>query len=175
MNILNQLIWCCCVQIYALFGQMLKGLRSQSFGYAVSLAKFSSQYSVASTNEHLDVRAGVRCFDSKFLICGPFFPLVVVCQADIFTCLLFTAGFQIMTSEAEIESVRFTKSVIKSSAALSYIEAQARMDDRFVCSIRFFIFFLHWVYRYTMFLDVKKLEIVVGFLYPAFICRIDYV
>ncbi|KAG0616163.1 hypothetical protein M758_5G094800 [Ceratodon purpureus] len=35
----------------------------------------------------------------------------------------------IMSSEAEIESVRFTKSVIKSCAALSYAEAQARMDD----------------------------------------------
>ncbi|CAI6003897.1 unnamed protein product, partial [Closterium sp. NIES-64] len=34
-----------------------------------------------------------------------------------------------MTCEAEIVSVRFTKSVIKSAAALSYVEAQARMDD----------------------------------------------
>ncbi|XP_004287714.1 PREDICTED: exosome complex exonuclease RRP44 [Fragaria vesca subsp. vesca] len=34
-----------------------------------------------------------------------------------------------MTSEAEIISTRYTKSVIKSSAALSYVEAQARMDD----------------------------------------------
>ncbi|XP_007046470.2 PREDICTED: exosome complex exonuclease RRP44 homolog A [Theobroma cacao] len=34
-----------------------------------------------------------------------------------------------MTSEAEIISTRFTKSVIKSCAALSYVEAQARMDD----------------------------------------------
>ncbi|CAI5531049.1 unnamed protein product, partial [Closterium sp. Naga37s-1] len=34
-----------------------------------------------------------------------------------------------MTPEAEIISVRFTKSVIKSAAALSYVEAQARMDD----------------------------------------------
>ncbi|CAI9110453.1 OLC1v1010476C1 [Oldenlandia corymbosa var. corymbosa] len=34
-----------------------------------------------------------------------------------------------MTSEADIISTRFTKSVIKSSAALSYVEAQARMDD----------------------------------------------
>ncbi|KAI4327860.1 hypothetical protein L6164_020272 [Bauhinia variegata] len=34
-----------------------------------------------------------------------------------------------MTPEAEIISTRYTKSVIKSSAALSYIEAQARMDD----------------------------------------------
>lgn len=38
---------------------------------------------------------------------------------------------QVMTSDAEIESVMFTKSVIKSSAALSYVEAQARMDDRY--------------------------------------------
>ncbi|KAL7231184.1 hypothetical protein ACSBR2_009452 [Camellia fascicularis] len=34
-----------------------------------------------------------------------------------------------MTPEAEIISTRFTKSVIKSCAALSYVEAQARMDD----------------------------------------------
>ncbi|XP_009359619.1 exosome complex exonuclease RRP44 homolog A [Pyrus x bretschneideri] len=34
-----------------------------------------------------------------------------------------------MTAEAEIISTRYTKSVIKSCAALSYIEAQARMDD----------------------------------------------
>ncbi|XP_062144128.1 exosome complex exonuclease RRP44 homolog A isoform X2 [Alnus glutinosa] len=34
-----------------------------------------------------------------------------------------------MTPEAEIISTRYTKSVIKSCAALSYIEAQARMDD----------------------------------------------
>lgn len=34
-----------------------------------------------------------------------------------------------MNSEAEIISTRYTKSVIKSCAALSYIEAQARMDD----------------------------------------------
>ena len=35
-----------------------------------------------------------------------------------------------MSSEAEIISTRYTKSVIKSVAAMSYIEAQARMDDR---------------------------------------------
>lgn len=40
---------------------------------------------------------------------------------------------QEMTPEAEIISTRFTKSVIKSCAALSYVEAQARMDDR--CSL----------------------------------------
>ncbi|XP_062102794.1 exosome complex exonuclease RRP44 homolog A [Humulus lupulus] len=34
-----------------------------------------------------------------------------------------------MTPEADIISTRYTKSVIKSSASLSYIEAQARMDD----------------------------------------------
>ncbi|XP_031495106.1 exosome complex exonuclease RRP44 homolog A [Nymphaea colorata] len=34
-----------------------------------------------------------------------------------------------MTPEADIISSRYTKSVIKSCAALSYIEAQARMDD----------------------------------------------
>jgi len=35
-----------------------------------------------------------------------------------------------MTPEADVISTRYTKSVIKSSAALSYVEAQARMDDR---------------------------------------------
>uniref|UniRef100_A0A6N2M422 Chitin-binding type-1 domain-containing protein n=1 Tax=Salix viminalis TaxID=40686 RepID=A0A6N2M422_SALVM len=34
-----------------------------------------------------------------------------------------------MTPEAEIISTKYTKSIIKSSAALSYVEAQARMDD----------------------------------------------
>ncbi|KAJ7944036.1 Exosome complex exonuclease [Quillaja saponaria] len=34
-----------------------------------------------------------------------------------------------MTPEAEVISTRFTKSIIKSSAAMSYVEAQARMDD----------------------------------------------
>lgn len=34
-----------------------------------------------------------------------------------------------MTPQAEIISTRYTKSVIKSCAALSYVEAQARMDD----------------------------------------------
>ncbi|KAK1326045.1 hypothetical protein QJS10_CPA01g00238 [Acorus calamus] len=34
-----------------------------------------------------------------------------------------------MTPEAEIISTRYTKSVIKSCAAMSYVEAQARMDD----------------------------------------------
>ncbi|KAG2277881.1 hypothetical protein Bca52824_060436 [Brassica carinata] len=34
-----------------------------------------------------------------------------------------------MSPGAEIISTRFTKSIIKSSAALSYVEAQARMDD----------------------------------------------
>lgn len=36
-----------------------------------------------------------------------------------------------MTPEADIISTRFTKSIIKSAAALSYVEAQARMDDRY--------------------------------------------
>ena len=36
-----------------------------------------------------------------------------------------------MTPEAEIITTKYTKSVIKSSAALSYVEAQARMDDRY--------------------------------------------
>lgn len=35
-----------------------------------------------------------------------------------------------MTPQADIISSRFTKSVIKSCAAMSYVEAQARMDDR---------------------------------------------
>lgn len=34
-----------------------------------------------------------------------------------------------MTCEAEIISTKYTKSVIKSCAAMSYVEAQARMDD----------------------------------------------
>ncbi|KAG7022441.1 Exosome complex exonuclease RRP44-like A [Cucurbita argyrosperma subsp. argyrosperma] len=34
-----------------------------------------------------------------------------------------------MTPEADIISTSYTKSIIKSSAALSYVEAQARMDD----------------------------------------------
>ncbi|TMW90047.1 hypothetical protein EJD97_016266 [Solanum chilense] len=34
-----------------------------------------------------------------------------------------------MTPDAEVISTRYTKSVIKSCAALSYVEAQARMDD----------------------------------------------
>lgn len=38
---------------------------------------------------------------------------------------------QEMTPEADIISTRFTKSIIKSAAALSYVEAQARMDDRY--------------------------------------------
>lgn len=37
-----------------------------------------------------------------------------------------------MSPEAEIISTRFTKSIIKSSAALSYVEAQARMDDGYI-------------------------------------------
>ncbi|KAI9098207.1 hypothetical protein DFS34DRAFT_102905 [Phlyctochytrium arcticum] len=34
-----------------------------------------------------------------------------------------------MTSEAEVKSVRYTKSVIRSKASLTYDEAQARLDD----------------------------------------------
>jgi exoribonuclease R len=37
---------------------------------------------------------------------------------------------QEMTPHADIISARYTKSVIKSCAAMSYVEAQARMDDR---------------------------------------------
>lgn len=98
----------------------------------------------------------MRCFDVKFQICGPlFFSLVVYLQMFIILILL---ECQIMTSEAEIESVRFTKSVIKSSAALSYIEAQARMDDRFFCSILLFISQVD-ICRYSttcLFLDVAN-------------------
>lgn len=42
--------------------------------------------------------------------------------------------FQEMTPDAEIISTKYTKSVIKSCAALSYVEAQARMDDRYSMS-----------------------------------------
>ncbi|KAL4590033.1 hypothetical protein LXL04_002951 [Taraxacum kok-saghyz] len=38
-------------------------------------------------------------------------------------------AFSEMTPEAHVISTRYTKSVIKSCAALSYVEAQARMDD----------------------------------------------
>jgi exoribonuclease R len=34
-----------------------------------------------------------------------------------------------MTADAEILAVRFTKAVIRSRAALTYAEAQARIDD----------------------------------------------
>lgn len=45
--------------------------------------------------------------------------------------LIYLLAFiQEMTPEAEIILTKHTKSVIKSCAALSYIEAQARMDDR---------------------------------------------
>ncbi|CAA6655841.1 unnamed protein product [Spirodela intermedia] len=42
--------------------------------------------------------------------------------------LAFSVIWEI-TPQAEITSTRYTKSVIKSCAALSYVEAQARMDD----------------------------------------------
>ena len=35
-----------------------------------------------------------------------------------------------MSPQAEVVTVRFTRTVIRSQAALSYAEAQARMDDR---------------------------------------------
>ncbi|KAL8508009.1 hypothetical protein ACS0TY_018535 [Phlomoides rotata] len=35
-----------------------------------------------------------------------------------------------MTPKAEIISTRYTKAIVKSCAALSYVEAQAKMDDR---------------------------------------------
>jgi hypothetical protein len=37
---------------------------------------------------------------------------------------------QEMTPDAHIIATRYTKSVIQSCAAMSYVEAQARMDDR---------------------------------------------
>lgn len=43
---------------------------------------------------------------------------------------LYGFFFQEMTPDADIISTRYTKSVIKSCAALSYVEAQAKMDDR---------------------------------------------
>lgn len=56
-----------------------------------------------------------------------FFADICSLRADVerlaFSCIW------VMNSEAEIESVRFTKSVIKSCAAMSYLEAQTRMDD----------------------------------------------
>ena len=47
--------------------------------------------------------------------------------ADIFG----TFCAQEMTPDADIIGTRYTKSVIKSCAAMSYVEAQARMDDRY--------------------------------------------
>lgn len=41
-------------------------------------------------------------------------------------------SMQELTPDANIVSTRYTKSAIKSCAALSYVEAQARMDDRFL-------------------------------------------
>lgn len=41
-----------------------------------------------------------------------------------------TLCVQEMTPDADVISTRYTKSVIKSCAAMSYVEAQARMDDR---------------------------------------------
>jgi exosome complex exonuclease DIS3/RRP44 len=42
--------------------------------------------------------------------------------------LAFSAIWE-MTPQAEVVSVRFTKSVIASRAALTYAEAQTRIDD----------------------------------------------
>lgn len=47
-----------------------------------------------------------------------------------FWFFLKNIGLQEMTPHADIISTRYTKSVIKSCAAMSYVEAQARMDDR---------------------------------------------
>ena len=49
-----------------------------------------------------------------------------------------------MSAQAETVAVRFTKTVIRSHAALSYGEAQARMDDRWMPTFFFwdFLFFL---------------------------------
>lgn len=59
----------------------------------------------------INVKAPMQCI----------FPLILV------SCL---PKCQEMTPEAEIISTRYTKSIIKSCAAMSYIEAQAKMDDR---------------------------------------------
>ncbi|KAL6523030.1 Exosome complex exonuclease RRP44 A [Orobanche minor] len=51
---------------------------------------------------------------------------------DALHCTLLPNGhFEVgeMTPEAEIMCTRYTKAIIKSCAALSYVEAQARMDD----------------------------------------------
>jgi len=42
-----------------------------------------------------------------------------------------------MTPDADVISTRYTKSVIKSCAAISYDEAQARMDDRYLLHCTF--------------------------------------
>lgn len=66
---------------------------------------------------------------------------------DTYACvipLVFTSyllKFQEMTPEAEIISTRYTKSVIKSCAAMSYIEAQAKMDDRW-CTVPIAVYHL---------------------------------
>lgn len=59
--------------------------------------------------------------------------LVFLCFYCLGRSILITTSlfyFQEMTSDAHVISTRYTKSVIKSCAALSYVEAQARMDDR---------------------------------------------
>ncbi|KFK29281.1 hypothetical protein AALP_AA7G113000 [Arabis alpina] len=52
---------------------------------------------------------------------------IIFLQAEV-ERLAFSVIWE-MSPEAEIISTRFTKSIIKSSAALSYVEAHARMDD----------------------------------------------
>lgn len=56
---------------------------------------------------------------------------------------------QEMTPDADIISSRYTKSVIKSCAAMSYVEAQARMDDR--CFLAFSCLSLHYLYAEIQF------------------------
>ncbi|XP_028079896.1 exosome complex exonuclease RRP44 homolog A-like isoform X2 [Camellia sinensis] len=80
---------------------------------------------------------GHLCFYvSVFVFTYIYFPILVVC---VYSCVFVNSSFgpffdilfefQEMTPEAEIISTRFSKSVIKSCATLSYVEAQARMDD----------------------------------------------
>lgn len=66
--------------------------------------------------------------------------------------IIVMSEWQEMTPDAEIISTRYTKSAIKSCAALSYVEAQARMDDRFHSFLSFsFPFYIWGNCLYTLF------------------------
>ncbi|KAL8479719.1 hypothetical protein ACS0TY_026593 [Phlomoides rotata] len=53
-----------------------------------------------------------------------------------------------MTPKAEIISTRYTKAIVKSCAALSYVEAQARMDDSSVQLVfSGFMIIMSWLNR----------------------------